>query len=39
VYLTNIIGRFLVRFESRIFSPYLIVVAKNKKNIKDTKAK
>ena len=31
VYLTNIVGRFLVRFESRMFSPYLIVVAKNKK--------
>ena len=30
VYLINIIGKFLVRFESRVFSPYLIVVAKNK---------
>ncbi len=31
VYLTNIIGKLLVRFESRMFSPYLILVAKNKK--------
>jgi 2-polyprenyl-3-methyl-5-hydroxy-6-metoxy-1,4-benzoquinol methylase len=31
VFLTNIIGKFLVRFESRIFSPYLVIVAKNKK--------
>ena len=30
-YLTNIIGKSLVRFESRMFSPYLILVAKNKK--------
>ena len=31
VFLTNIFGKFLVRFESRIFSPYLVIVAKNKK--------
>jgi hypothetical protein len=30
VYLTNIIGKLLVRFESRMFSPYLILIAKNK---------
>ncbi len=30
VYLINIIGQFLIRFESRFFSPYLILVAKTK---------
>ena len=30
VYLANIIGKFMVRFESRIFSPYLVMVAKQK---------
>ena len=30
IYLTNIIGKFIVRFESRIFSPYLVMVAKRK---------
>ena len=34
VYLANIIGQFLVRFESRLFSPYLILVAKNKSDTK-----
>jgi SAM-dependent methyltransferase len=28
IYLTNIIGKFVVRFESKIFSPYLVMVAK-----------
>lgn len=30
VYLTNIIGKFMARFESRVFSPYLVMVAKKK---------
>ena len=30
IYLANLIGRFLIRFESRMFSPYLIAVAKPK---------
>ena len=29
VYLTNIIGKFIARFESRMFSPYLVIIAKN----------
>ena len=33
IFLFNLIGKYLVRFESKIFSPYLIVVAKSKKCI------
>jgi SAM-dependent methyltransferase len=31
IYVTNLIGRFLIRFESRAFSPYLIAVARTNK--------
>jgi SAM-dependent methyltransferase len=30
IYLANVIGKFIARFESRLFSPYLVIVAKKK---------